>query len=75
MNLGTRLWIIPVGVLFITREAPVTHSHFPPLVTSHLKTQAAAIEASFMHGGVFPDETLAEATFILEEQVSVAVVM
>lgn len=28
-----------------------------------------------MHGGVFPDEALAEAAFVLEEQVSVAVVV
>lgn len=43
--------------------------------SSHLKAKAAAVEAPLVHGWVFADKTLAEATFILEEKVAVAVVM
>lgn len=43
--------------------------------SSHLKAETTAIEAAFVHGRVFADETLTEATFILEKEVAVAVVI
>jgi len=42
---------------------------------AHLKAQATAIEATFMHGWVFADKTLAESAFILEKEVAMAIVM
>lgn len=47
----------------------------PPSACPHLEAEAAAVEAAFVHGGIFPDKTFTEATLVLEEQVSVAVVM
>lgn len=52
--------------------------NFPFLLqrcSSHLKAQAATIEAPFVHGWVLADKTLAEATFILEKKIAVAVVV
>lgn len=43
--------------------------------SSHLKAQTTAIEAALVHARVFADETLTEATFILEKEVAVAVVV
>lgn len=43
--------------------------------SSHLEAKTAAIEAAFVHGWIFTDKTLTEATLILEKQVAMAVVM
>lgn len=45
------------------------------LEQTHLKSNTAAVEAALMHGGVLSQEALTETTFLLEEEVAVAVVM
>lgn len=42
---------------------------------THLKSNTAAVEAALMHGGILSQEALTEATFLLEEEVAVTVVM
>lgn len=45
------------------------------LEQTHLKSNTAAIEATLMHGGILSQEALTEATFLLEEEVAMAIVM
>lgn len=48
---------------------------FCQVISSHLKAKATAIEAPFVHGWVFTNKALTEATFILEKKVAMAVIM
>lgn len=52
------------------------HFPFPYLcIRPHLKAKAAAIKAALVHGRVLADEALAEAALMLEEKVTVLVVV
>lgn len=43
--------------------------------SSHLKAKAATIKAAFVHGRVLSDEALTQAALVLEEKVTVVVVV
>lgn len=49
--------------------------HVILFVLSHLKSNTATVEAALVHGGVLSEEALTEATFLLEKEVAMAVVM
>lgn len=63
---------LPVSSTFflsLPQAISVAHS------CSHLKAEATAIEAALVHGRVFADKALAEAALVLEEKVTVVVVV
>lgn len=58
--------------LFIT---PFSYVRCSTRGRPHLKAEAAAVEAALVHGRVLADEALAQAALVVEEKVTVVVVV